>query len=52
METVEAPLLVVVEGLLGLARIFLYPLLQGILTSAVKLEAVETLKEYNVTSEC
>ena len=51
METLEASLLVFVQGLLRLVRVFLYPLLQGILTSAVNLEAVETLKEYNVTSE-
>lgn len=51
METLEAPLLVVVKGPLGLGGVFLHPLLQGILTSAVDLKAVETLKEYNVTSE-
>lgn len=51
METLEASLLVFVQGLLRLVRVFLYPLLRGILTSAVNLEAVETLKEYNVTSE-
>jgi hypothetical protein len=42
----EAPLLVIVQSLLGFVRIFLYPLLQGILTLAMNLEAVETLKEY------
>lgn len=43
--------MVFVQGLFRLVRVFLYPLLRGILTSAVNLEAVETLKEYNVTSE-